>query len=240
MKFSLFSAVAMAASVMAAPLVDGVTKNLPVKVPAAVPELPALPALPVSKVARSYEVVESTKKTVTSYKSVDIKNTATIVKVLTVTVSEVKTKTSAIKVVLTKVKANKITNAVAVTEVVELLTSIHLKLVTVVGQLTGVVGLHITASDVTAILNLVVGLVKEILSIVEQIVACLGLEGAIKAIVGALIHIIQSLILVLIGLIGDLIPGVINILCPILTSFDGSVLGSILTPVAGILKGLTV
>jgi phage-related protein len=128
---------------------------------------------------------------------------------------------------------------VAVTEVIKYLGIVNTLVFTAVGQLTGVVGLHITTTDVKAILSLVITLVNEIVSIVEEVVSVLGLEPALTVILNTVFQTVAGLLTLVTGLVGGIIPGLIDTVTPILESFDGSALGPILTPVAGVLEGLT-
>lgn len=144
------------------------------------------------------------------------------------------------EVIVSKVNTNEIKKVVAITEVSKHLSAVNDILTAAVGSLTGVVGLHIDQTDVSNVLNLVIVLVKEIVTIVEEIVSVLGLGPVITVIVSTVLSTVSSLLLLVTGLVGGIIPGLVNTLSPILESFDGSILGGILTPVATVLTGLTV
>ncbi|KAM5350100.1 hypothetical protein ACJ41O_006605 [Fusarium nematophilum] len=244
MKFSLFSVTALAASACAFPILDtvgkvvgDVSRKAP-KVPAVKDILPTVNGV-VSKATRGLEVVDTVKGTVQGLTSVDVKDTASVIKVLTVAVEDVKSQTGAIKVIVSQVETKKVTQNLAATQIVKHFSLVNDVLTTTVNQLTGVVGLHITGSDVKAVLNLVIVLVKEVVGTVEHVVSTLGLQPAITAILDALLNTVASLLTLVTGLVGGIIPGLIDIISPILESFDHSALGSLLTPVAGVLRGLS-
>lgn len=141
--------------------------------------------------------------------------------------------------ILSSVNANTIAKADAVSQVVGCLSNVNGILLATADQLTGVVGLHITGADVKAILSLVLGLVNEVVAIVEEVVAALGLESAISVILSTVFETVASLLTLVTGLVGGIIPGLIDAVTPILEAFDGSALGPLLIPVAGVLEGLT-
>ncbi|KAF9772096.1 hypothetical protein IL306_010209 [Fusarium sp. DS 682] len=230
MKFSLFSFVALAASAMAAPAAVA---------PRQVPAVPAVPA----GVPSNVDVVstsETVTKTVTQkITAVNVSNTGGVVKVLTIAVEQVKSQTTTIKEVITKVKSNAVSKAAAIKVVTSEVHSLNELLTAVVNQLKDVVSIDINIPDVKVILGLVIQLLHELVGVAKEVLSILGLDNVIGSAFELLFQTVATLLNLVTQLIGDIVPGLVDILSNILDTLSGTPLGPIIKPVSNIFDGLT-
>ncbi|KAL4731774.1 hypothetical protein ACLX1H_000759 [Fusarium chlamydosporum] len=237
MKFSLFSIVALASSAMAAPAVQ-----VQAKADAAIQarQVPAVPAVPqaagVSEVVTSNTVTKTVTKKITSTK---MTNTGGVVKVLTIAVDEVKVQTSSIKETISKVKAGTLSKAAAITHVHQNVAILNDLLTTVVDQLKDVVSIDVQLPDVKVILGLVIKLLHELVAVAKDIMSTLGLDNILGSAMQLLFRLVATLLNLITQLIGDIVPGLVDILSNVLDTLAGTPLGPIIKPVSTIFDGLT-
>ncbi|KAF4454261.1 hypothetical protein F53441_3262 [Fusarium austroafricanum] len=232
MKFSLFSFVALAASAMAAPAAVS-----PRQVPA-----DAVGAASPGTI-KKLDVVStssSVTKTVTQKISqVPMGNTGGVVKVLTIAVDQVKTQTTTIKTVIKNVKSSAVSKADASKLILTEVHSLNEILTAVVNQLKDVVSIKINLPDVQVILGLVIKLLHELVGVAKEVLSILGLDNVIGTAFELLFKTVATLLNLVTKLIGDIVPGLVDILSNILDTLSGTPLGPIIKPVSNIFDGLT-
>ncbi|KAM0350663.1 hypothetical protein ACHAPU_003151 [Fusarium lateritium] len=235
MKFSLFSFAALAASAIAAPTaVASDAKQLRAR-----QAYPAVPAVPGAGSVTSVVTSNTVTKTVTQkISSVKVTNTGGVVKVLTIAIDEVKVQTSSIKTTISKVKAGALSKAAAITHIHQNVAILNELLTTVVTQLKDVVKIDINLPDVKVILGLVIKLLHEVVGVAKDIMSTLGLDNILGSVLELLFKTVATLLGLVTELIGDIVPGLVDILSNILNTLEGTPLGPVLKPVSAIAEGL--
>lgn len=141
--------------------------------------------------------------------------------------------------VITKVKSNAISKAAAVKVVTAEVHSLNVLLTAVVSQLKDVVSIKINIPDVKVILGLVIQLLHELVGVAKEVLSILGLDNVIGSAFELLFQTVATLLGLVTQLIGDIVPGLVDILSNILNTLSGTPLGPIIQPVSNIFDGLT-
>ncbi|KAL6407956.1 hypothetical protein AUP68_08997 [Ilyonectria robusta] len=115
----------------------------------------------------------------------------------------------------------------------------HYSLTEVVTSLTGAAGLDVAGGDVDTVLNLVVALVSIVLANVKVIVTVTGLRPQLISLLHSVFSILSSLLVLVIGLVSAILPGLIAALTPLLAGLGNGLLVPVLTPIVALLASLS-
>ncbi|KAF5027058.1 hypothetical protein F66182_827 [Fusarium sp. NRRL 66182] len=235
MKFGLFSFAFLTASAVALP--QALSKRgspVPSQLPANVPAVDSH-----AEVVDVYTSKKTVSKTITKINAVEVTKSAGVVKVFSIAVSQVKVQTSAISHVVKSFKAGTITKAVAITKIHQHFGILNKLLTAVVCQLTDVISVKISAVDVKTILSLVIELVQVVVACAKEVTGVLGLDNVLCSVQDILFQTLATLLKLVTGLIGDIVPGLVDTLSSILGTLKNSPLGPVVKPVSGVVVTLT-
>ncbi|RSL54774.1 hypothetical protein CEP53_007313 [Fusarium sp. AF-6] len=161
-----------------------------------------------------------------------------LITTLKTTVHKVNAQTTGINAIVEKVKSGALTKDAAALQAVPLFEAVHVELTSVVTKLTGTTGLKVADVDVSAVLSNVVVLVSEVLTAVKSIVAATGLQPQLISILHSVFQILAKVLTLVVGIVGDIVPGLIAALTPLIADLSNAVLAPVLTPITAFLAGV--
>ncbi|KAM0306755.1 hypothetical protein HYE67_002769 [Fusarium culmorum] len=234
MKATFFSIFALAASAIASPVAQPAGVN---PTPDTQEVRGAVASLEnILKTVGVNQVVDEATKGSASKR--DISSPAQLLSVLQSGASNIKSKTSGFSGIADKVKAGDLTKSEGADKAIPGLEGVNFELTQIVTKLTGAAGLPVADGDVDKVLNLVVVLVSEVLAAVKTIVTVTGLQPQLISVLHSVFQILAKVLVLVIGLVGAILPGLIAALSPLLAGLGTGVLAPLLTPVVALLAGL--